>query len=127
MYLALLALLVPALAAPQRLDARMPITECTYYPVGQPGHAPAWQFCDALFAQMDSGNSIAGMRSWCVGDDAQGRCCVSWNRDCSERSFADVRNHALGVRDSCGSGSGARIDADPCFGNVCLSNRPDGC
>jgi hypothetical protein len=87
--------------------------------------------CNELFRYMDSGNALGPDTSVCSGGEGADRCCVSWTRSCTERTYADVRAIArslfLHCHDDQGlSQSGVYRSADGCLGNVCLSNRP-GC
>lgn len=90
-------------------------------------HVPEWSRCDQLYAQLKSGNSVAGWRNWCVGE-GNDRCCVSWSKDCTDRTWDDVLTIANSM-DYCRHQdglSGYTSGADDCLGDVCIA-KTDYC
>lgn len=91
---------------------------------------PRRDCCHQLFELLNSDNSVRGRRDWCVGDTATGRCCVSWTRDCGDRTWKDVLAKAQIVSGCIEMspplwGTSDKYHVDSCLGHVCVSNRPE--
>lgn len=76
-----------------------------------------------LYQLLQTGNSVAGWRHWCIGNHSF-KCCVSWTNDCYDRRWVDALALARSMEDQCGvPGAYIFTDIDPCFGRFCLSNN----